>query len=143
MNIIAILSIILFLAFLAETLTEFAFGTVANLLESIWPKLETVLESPKFRSSVIQLFAIAVGIASAWIYRLDVVYLLGQYLAPYTGGALGVPMTGFGITITGVAIGKGSNYIHDILKRFFVKPDPVSITQVTRAVQEVQKKNYV
>lgn len=129
MTVLTIAMIILFLAFLAETLTELIFGTVANLLESIWPKLEAVLERPKFRTGVIQLFAIGVGIAGAFIYRFDVIYLLGQYLQEFAGAPLLIPITGFGIVITGVAIGKGSNYIHDLWKRFLVKPSQTGVLQ--------------
>ncbi len=130
MSVITIAMIILFLAFLAETLTELLFGTVANLLESIWPKLEAVLERPKFRTAMIQLFAIGVGIAGAFIYRFDVIYLLGQYLQEFSGTPLLIPLTDFGIVITGVAIGKGSNYIHDLIKRFFTKPSQSPVLQI-------------
>ncbi len=152
MSVITIALIILFLAFLAETLTELVFGTVANLLESIWPKLEAVLERPKFRASMIQLFAIGVGIAGAFIYRFDVIYLLGQYLQEFAGAQLLIPITVFGIVITGVAIGKGSNYIHDLWKRFLVKPSQSPVAQddstktpvdpAARAV-EMTKRNIV
>jgi len=151
MSVITITLIILFLAFLAETLTELIFGTIANLIESIWPNLEAVLERPKFRTSVIQLFAICVGVAGAFIYRFDVIYLLGQYLQEFAGAPLLIPMTEFGIVITGVAIGKGSNYIHDLIKRFLVKPsqprqivvreNSPDIHSLALAVAEIQKRN--
>lgn len=147
-----ILLIILFVAFLGETLTELLFGTFANLIESIWPKLEAVLERPKFRMSVIQLFAISVGIAGAFIYRFDVIYLLGQYLQEFAGVPLNIPLTVYGLVITGVAIGKGSNYIHDFLNRFFIKPTPLKVIQTDSvidagttagSVAEIQRRNYV
>jgi len=123
------------------------FGTVANLLESIWPKLEAVLERPKFRTGVIQLFAIGVGIAGALIYRFDVIFLLGQYLQEFAGAPLLIPITGFGIVITGVAIGKGSNYIHDLWKRFLVKPSQSPILQTDNksapSPADIVKQNYV
>lgn len=137
MSVITIALIILFLAFLAETLTELIFGTFANLLESIWPKLEAILERPKFRTSVIQLFAIGVGISGAFIYRFDVIYLLGQYLQEFAGAPLLIPITVFGIVITGVAIGKGSNYIHDLWKRFLVKPSQSAVLQIDNPTSNI------
>jgi hypothetical protein len=39
-------------------------------------------------------------------------------------GVSEIPQTTYGIVITGIALGKGSNYLHDLIKKFFVKSDP-------------------
>lgn len=140
MTAVTILLLILALAFLTETLTEFAYGTVTNLIVGIFPKLAPLFERSKLRTSVIQLFAIGVGIAGALIYKFDMLHLLSQYLEPYAGAPLNVPTTDYGIIITGVAIGKGSNYIHDFLKRYFVKPDPAGPTPASAATEQHQTK---
>jgi hypothetical protein len=111
MNVIATLGIIFLLAFLVETLIEFLFGTLAGFLVAVFPLLEGKLGT--FKTPIIQIFAIAAGIIGAFIYQFDVLYLLGMFLVNP------IPITVYGLIITGVAIGKGSNYIHQLITQFF------------------------
>lgn len=107
-NVLVILAIVLFIAFLIETLVEFVLGTLFDKIPKLAPLKWTIMY-----------VAIAVAIFAAFLYRLDLVSLLAQFL-----GTNDIPQTTFGIVVTGVAIGKGSNYLHDLFKKFFVKPDP-------------------
>jgi len=73
--------------------------------------------------------AIGLGIyAAAFLYKFDVFYLLGQALSVWLIEAnaitepLPIPMTLFGRIFTGFMVGKGSNYLHDFIKKF-QKPD--------------------
>jgi hypothetical protein len=100
------LVIILLLAFLTETLVEFVF---ADLFEHI-PAAEPFKWTIKY-------VAIAVGIGGAFVYGFDLIALLSQYLENT------ITATPFGITITGIAIGKGSNYLHQIISQFFPEPE--------------------
>ena len=107
MTVLSTLGIILLLAFLVETLAEFLFGTVAGFFPNggEW--------FGKYRLPVIQVISIAAGVGGSWIYQFDVIYLLGQFLnSP-------VDLEIFGVVITGIAVGKGSNYIHQLISQFF------------------------
>ena len=105
MSVLAVMAVILLLAFLVETLTEFLFGDVFDKVPVLVP----------FKWCL-KYVAVAVAVAGAFIYKFDIIQLLGEFLEA------GIPLTNFGIAISGVAIGKGSNYIHDLIQRFFVKP---------------------
>lgn len=104
-SILVILAVVLFLAFLIETLVEFALGTLFQKLPALAPYKWLVMYA-----------AIAVALCAAFLYRLDLIHLLAQFV-----GAGSIPQTTFGVIVTGVAIGKGSNYLHDLFTRFFVK----------------------
>jgi len=105
MSILLILAVVLFIAFLVETLVEFL---LAPLFEKV-PKLTPF-------KWVTMYVAIAVAMFAAFLYRLDLVFMLAQFL-----GVAEIPQTTYGIVITGIAIGKGSNYLHDLITKFFVK----------------------
>lgn len=96
------LVVVLLLSFLVETLTEFVFGDLFNNV--------LVLAKHKW---TIKYITVIIGIAGSWVYGFDLVSMLGQYLG------IGVDVTPFGITLTGIAIGKGSNYIHQLISEFF------------------------
>lgn len=108
MSILLILAVVLFIAFLVETLVEFL---LAPLFEKV-PKLAPF-------KWVTMYAAIAVAMYAAFLYRLDLVFMLAQFL-----GVQEIPQTTYGIVVTGIAIGKGSNYLHDLFAKFFVKPTP-------------------
>lgn len=102
MSSMAVLAVIFLLAFLVETLTEFLFGDLFDKVPVLTP----------FKWAL-KYIAVAVGVAGAWVYQFDIVFLLGQYVGAE------IAQTAFGVVITGVAIGKGSNYIHQIIGQFF------------------------
>ena len=107
MNVLAVLLLILFVAWLVEALVEYAFGTFADHIPVLAPY-----------KWLLAYVAMGVGILGAWIYKFDLIYLLSEY-----AGA-GLLKTTFGIVLTGIGIGKGSNFINDILDKFFLKPKP-------------------
>ncbi len=109
MDPLALLAIILFLAFLVETLVE---ATFAPIMDNF-----TVLLKYKW---MLMYIAMGVGIAGAFLYKLDIVYLLGAWLNVVGEGW---KMSAFGIVLTGLAIGKGSNYLHELIKKFLT-PKP-------------------
>jgi hypothetical protein len=98
----ALIVVVFLLAFLVETLVEAIFGTVFEK----WP----VLKPYKWTQMYI---AMIVGVVGAFIYKLDLVALLSGYL-----GA-GIGQNTFGVVLTGLAIGRGSNYLHDLVSQFF------------------------
>jgi len=107
MTILAILAVILLVAFLVESLTEYFFGAlVANV-----PALT------KWKWCMMYVSAL-IGVMGAFVYRFDLVYLMGEFV--------GIPVAEhpMGIILTGLSIGRGANYIHDIWIRYFKKPEP-------------------
>ena len=111
MDVLWLLLIVLFLATLNETLIEFLFG---EILAKFAPKVSWVLKYIAVVSAVVMVF----------IYRLDIVYLLAKFTET-EWQPLAEPST-LGIIITGIAVGKGSSYLHDLFKKYFVKPSTPS-----------------
>jgi hypothetical protein len=109
MQIVGLLLVTLLLAFLVETLVEFLFGELFNSIPALQPF-----------SIVKKYIAIAVAIAYTFSYQLDLLYLIAQYVEIEwpTFANVSIP----GMLITGIAIGKGSNYLHGFIAKFFVKP---------------------
>jgi len=100
--ILGYLGIILALAFLTETLVEFLFSD----LFLKFPKLKEYTWTQKY-------IAVIVGVVGAFIYQFDLLHLLADFFG------VSLIHSPFGIVFTGIGIGKGSNYIHDFIMRFF------------------------
>lgn len=104
-NPLSILTIIFFLAFLVESLVEYLFGQLFARMPAITQFSWTLMY-----------IAAAVGVLSAFIYSFDLLSILGAYIgAP-------IPVTWLGMVMSGLAIGRGSNFLHDLVAKFFVKP---------------------
>lgn len=103
MEVLSMLFMIFCLAFLVETLTEFVMGDILYIL-------------PTKGFPFAKYVAIAVGVGLCLFYRYDILFLLAQYLQVdwSTLQEVSVP----GIVITGLSVGKGSNYLHDVIKKF-------------------------
>ena len=77
-----------------------------------WPQWAETL-----RIQIYRLWSGAVGIGIAWELQLDIFGLLGVWpLHPIVGNI-----------ITGLLIGRGSNYLHDLIKKW-VQPKPPTLT---------------
>jgi hypothetical protein len=103
---IGYLVIILFLAFLV---TE---GTVEYFLGQLFqhvPRLNSYQWALMYVSAI-------VGVLLALFYRLDLIALLSQYLQMQPVIVAG----SVGEVLTGLAIGRGANFVHDLMDRFFV-----------------------
>lgn len=83
------ITVFLILAFLAESLTEYLFGT--------WVKIYT------------KYIAVAVGIALAVNFRTD-------FFEEFLGLTSSLPYVG--CILTGILLGRGSNWLHELWKRF-------------------------
>ncbi len=92
MDFVATFALILVLAFLTESMVEYFLGWIVR----IKPYLMYV--------------SAAVGIALAIVYQLDMiaVFFKGAALTPFAGYVL-----------TGLVIGRGANFVHDIAKNYF------------------------
>ena len=85
------------LAFLAESMTEYVFSVWLDLAKQKWPILETI--------QPLRYVAMVVGVGLAFAYRLDLLLAAFPNMPPFAPWV--------GILLTGMAIGRGSNYLHD------------------------------
>jgi hypothetical protein len=101
-NVFGLLAIILFVAFLVEALVEYLFGQLIDKFPALLP----------YRWLLVYISA-AVGVIMAFVYQFDLVSILGAFVA------ITIPVNPFGITLTGLAIGRGANFIHQIVQQYF------------------------
>jgi hypothetical protein len=104
---LAIFGILFLLAFLVESLTEYVFGAPMDKIPALTPY-----------KWLLMYIALAVGLVGAFVYRLDLIYIAAGYL-----GVTTITAGPFGFILTGLAIGRGSNYIHEIFGKI-VKAQP-------------------
>jgi hypothetical protein len=90
----------LFLAGLDEGLIEYLFGTPMDKIAALKP----------YKWLLMYLSALA-GIGLAFWYQLDLSALIP-----------GVTVSWVGMLLTGIMLGRGANYVHDIIKTYLVKP---------------------
>jgi hypothetical protein len=109
MQIVGLLLITLLLAFMVETLVEFLFGELFSHIPALLP-----------HKWLLMYIAIGAAIGMAFFYQLDLPFLLAQFLEVEWEPLSCVSWPG--MLASGIAIGKGSNYLHDLIKKFFVKP---------------------
>ncbi|GAP14880.1 hypothetical protein LARV_02659 [Longilinea arvoryzae] len=138
-HVLVMLGEILLASFIIERGVEFLFGTVSNLLVGIFPGLSGLLlpnqqngKAGPFRSGFIQFMAVIFGIFSAWIWKFDLFYLFAQLRMFLAGGADGeiLVITTWGIVLTGIVIGMGSVFIHELYKNYFGKQSPVPLDEL-------------
>jgi hypothetical protein len=96
METVKILAAIFALAFLAESLTEYLFGTLADKVTALTP----------YRWTLMYISA-AVGVGLAFHYQFDVISLI-----------LSSTITWVGILLTGLVIGRGANFVHQFVSEY-------------------------
>ncbi|HML40365.1 MAG TPA: hypothetical protein PKD23_06765 [Bellilinea sp.] len=102
-----LIGIILFLGVFIESIVE---AVLAPLFDH-FPLLEPYKWAQAYA-------AVALGVVAAFLFRLDLIYLVGMLLAKMTNvDPNPIPITVFGLILTGLAIGKGSNYLHELIKK--------------------------
>lgn len=101
MNSLGMLVIVFALAFLAESLVEYLFGTPLQKLGKgglAW---------------LLMYISAAVGMGLAFWYDLDLISLLGDVAGyPVQAGPVGYILTGLGI-------GRGANWLHQFVSQYF------------------------
>ena len=103
-EIIVTLAVAFALAFLAESLTEYLFGTPFDKLG---------FQSLKW---LLMYIAAAVGVAMALYWRIDVIALVRAV----AGGEL--DPTPFGMVVSGLLIGRGASALHGFINEYAKKP---------------------
>ena len=89
------------LAFMAESMTEYLFASWLDLAKEKWPGLGKVYP--------LKYIAAGVGVTFAFAYGLDLI-------AAMLGVAPSPPWVG--VMLTGLAIGRGANYVNDFAKTY-------------------------
>ena len=89
------------LAFITESMTEYIFAVWFDLAAKRWPVLVEI--------APLRYVAMLVGVGLAFAYQLDLLYAAFGVVA-------GAPYVG--ILITGLAIGRGANWLHDFASRY-------------------------
>jgi hypothetical protein len=108
-----IFGVVFVLAMVIETTTEFVFEKLGGLIGGIFPGAAVVLEKPTIREGVIALFACGVGIWAAFLYKLDLIYLISEFFATILGTKTPFTLTIFGLIATGIMMGMGASYLHE------------------------------
>lgn len=89
------------LAFMAESMTEYVFASWIDLLAKKHPAIK--------EAQPLKYVALIVGLVFAFSYSLDLI-------AAMLGAVANPPWVG--IVLTGLAIGRGANYVHDFAKQY-------------------------
>ena len=111
-SVLIVLGVLFLLAYLIETLVEFLVAPIFNNIQG--------LEKFKWLQRFI---AVGVAVLGAFIYQFDLLYILSQFLAQIAQAEPKIPLTPYGVAITGVAIGHGAAYLHDAVMKYFRKPE--------------------
>lgn len=104
MNPLTLLAIAFALAFLTESFVEYLFGIPMQKIALLQPY-----------AWVLNYIALVVGVGMAFYYGIDLIALIAQA----AGGAWG--STPVGIVLTGMVIGRGSNFLSDFVTKY-LKP---------------------
>ena len=107
-----VLLVIFGLAFLVESLVEYLVGTPFDMIPALKPYKWTLMY-----------ISMGVGIAGALVYRFDVLALLAQYVKVEINTNI------FGVVLTGMMIGRGANYVHDFVMKFFKQPPSAALQE--------------
>jgi len=99
-----VIGVIFLLAFLVESLVEYLFSPFFEKLPALQP-----------HRWMLMYVAAGVGVGGCFFYGFDLLYLLGGYLDAE------IQLSWLGMLLTGLAVGRGSNFVHDLVSRFFVK----------------------
>src|SRR3990167_5519941 len=102
MNPLVILSVSFALAFLVESMVEWGLGIPMDKIPKLTPY-----------KWLLQYAAAGVGVGLAIFYSLDLIALIAQQ----AGGE--IPITAVGEVLSGLAIGRGANYLHQFVSVYF------------------------
>lgn len=116
-----LLGVVLVLGLFIQTAAEFLFGKLEGILVSIWPLLADPLSKSGLRIGIIAIVTVGLGVWGAFLYQLDLIYILASVLAELTTVEVPIQITVYGISLTGVVMGMGASYIHDLIVKPLLK----------------------
>lgn len=102
----AVFAIATVLGFLVESFTEYFLGAIFSHLPEAWQKWKWTL----------MYISAAFGVIVAIHYQVDIVASLMRVFG------INHPDEIHGMILTGLGVGRGANFIHDLWSRFFPKP---------------------
>ncbi len=106
-EILGTLAIIFTITFLVEASVEYILGTAFDKI----PKLTAY-------KWVLMYVSLAVGIGISFYYRFDLIALIATTLG------ITFSVTWVGIVFSGLVIGRGSNFLHQFVSKFFPAKKP-------------------
>lgn len=105
-----ILAVSFALAFLTETFVEYFVGTPMDKVEKLKPW-----------KWLLMYVAAGVGVFLALFYKLDLIALAARLASSITGVATSLEVvTVPGMVLTGLGLGRGSNFLHDFVSRYIM-----------------------
>ena len=110
-----IFGIVFVLALVIQTATEFLFGKIEGILISIFPGLAGFLEKARLREGLIALVTCGLGVLAAFLYDLDLIFLIAELFSVIAEAENPFAVTVFGTVLTGVMVGMGASYLHDLI----------------------------
>jgi hypothetical protein len=110
MQLLGAFALVFALSLLVEALVEAAFGKPVEWVKAVAP----------YKESVLLYIAFAAGILGAFTYQFDLMFFMGEFVE------YPVALTPFGMVLTGLAIGRGSNFVHAFYQRMLNYKAPVS-----------------
>jgi ABC-type thiamin/hydroxymethylpyrimidine transport system permease subunit len=111
--VIAILIAVAFaLAFLVESLVEYLIGT----------PMEHVAVLKPWKWSLMYIAAV-VGVALALYWKIDLIAIIANGVAQLSGVEFTWQVSRVGQILSGLIIGRGSNFLHDFLANALKKPE--------------------
>ena len=103
MNPLASLAVAFALSFVAESGTEYIFGTPMDKIEKLAPYKWALMY-----------VGLAAGIGMCWYWQVDLIGLI-QSTAQ---GADFSAVTPLGVIVTGLMVGRGANYLHQFVSQY-------------------------
>lgn len=97
------------LAFFAESLVEYVFAGPLAFAKVLLVAKSLLFSDALEAAEPLKYIALCVGVGMAFAYSLDLLNVAFEIVADPAW---------VGILLTGMAIGRGSNYVHDLWKRY-------------------------
>lgn len=100
------------LAFLTESLVEYLIGTPMDKIPALKPW-----------KWLLMYIAAVVGVALALYWKIDLIAVVANGVAHLAGIEYTWDVSPVGQVLSGLVIGRGSNFLHDFLDKVLQKPD--------------------
>ena len=115
-SVMILLGVSWFLAWSIETVVEAVFGK--------W--IDYFVKDVMLKSLIMQIIPLALGVYSVgFLYQFDFFAWISVSLAAGSENAVVLPVTMFGRVWSGLSVGMGASYMHDVISKFLKKPDEI------------------
>lgn len=113
-GILVYIGISFLLAFFIETMVEYVFGTPIDNI----PALKKLGDF----KWLLRYIAAGVGIYFSFYWKIDLVAVVARLIGDAAGSQQAWDVSAVGMIISGLTMGRGSNYLHEFLSKHFKKP---------------------